>query len=199
MIAHELAHVRRRDLWVNLFQRLTETLLFYHPAVWWLSRRIRVERELCCDDLATQFCGSPVALAEGLAAIEAARDTELARFIHGLGIPEVGVTVARVLADHFRANEFRVTNNASDVDQLIPMAEQAMLDMLDLERLLEQRIVQQGFASEFHKPSTDHRFIGLLPCQRTKAPEVVGPMRIVSAEGVGQIPDGEFQLPGLCL
>ncbi|MHC4400549.1 MAG: M56 family metallopeptidase [Planctomycetota bacterium] len=52
VIAHELAHIRRWDTWVNLFQRLVETLLFYHPAVWWLSRRVRVEREKCCDELA---------------------------------------------------------------------------------------------------------------------------------------------------
>ena len=52
IIAHELAHIRRWDLWVNLVQRIIETLLFYHPAVWWLSRRIRLEREMCCDEIA---------------------------------------------------------------------------------------------------------------------------------------------------
>lgn len=52
VIAHELAHIRRWDLWVNLVQRVIETLLFYHPAVWWLSRRIRLEREMCCDEIA---------------------------------------------------------------------------------------------------------------------------------------------------
>jgi len=54
VLAHELAHIRRYDLWVNLAQRVVETLLFYHPAVWWVSGRIRMERELCCDDLAVQ-------------------------------------------------------------------------------------------------------------------------------------------------
>ena len=52
IIAHELAHIRRWDLWVNLVQRVIETLLFYHPAVWWLSSRIRLEREMCCDEIA---------------------------------------------------------------------------------------------------------------------------------------------------
>ena len=52
IIAHELAHIRRGDLWVNLVQRIIETLLFYHPAVWWLSSRIRLEREMCCDEIA---------------------------------------------------------------------------------------------------------------------------------------------------
>lgn len=52
VLAHELAHIRRYDLWVNLFQRVAETLLFFHPAVWWISRQVRVDREMCCDELA---------------------------------------------------------------------------------------------------------------------------------------------------
>jgi beta-lactamase regulating signal transducer with metallopeptidase domain len=52
VLAHELAHVRRHDWLINAFQIMIETLLFYHPAVWWLSSRIRRERELCCDDMA---------------------------------------------------------------------------------------------------------------------------------------------------
>ena len=56
LIAHELAHVRRHDYLVNLLQSALETLLFYHPAVWWLSRRVRAERELCCDDIALTVC-----------------------------------------------------------------------------------------------------------------------------------------------
>ena len=52
LLAHELAHIRRHDWIVNAMQVVIETLLFYHPAVWWLSNRIRHERELCCDDLA---------------------------------------------------------------------------------------------------------------------------------------------------
>ena len=59
ILAHELAHIRRHDYLVNLLQTLVETLLFYHPAVWWLSRRIRIERENCCDDLGGGVCGDP--------------------------------------------------------------------------------------------------------------------------------------------
>lgn len=55
IIAHELAHIRRWDLHVNLVQRVIETLLFYHPAVWWLSERIRLEREMCCDEIAAEL------------------------------------------------------------------------------------------------------------------------------------------------
>ncbi len=75
ILAHELAHVRRHDYLVNLLQTLVETLLFYHPAVWWLSRRIRAERENCCDDLAVSLCGDPYAYAKALADLEELRGT----------------------------------------------------------------------------------------------------------------------------
>ena len=52
VLAHELAHVRRYDYLVLLLQRLAETLLFYHPGIWWLSRRLQLEQEQCCDDVA---------------------------------------------------------------------------------------------------------------------------------------------------
>ena len=55
ILAHELAHIRRHDYLVNLLQALLETLLL--PSPWWLSRRIRAERENCCDDLAVSLCG----------------------------------------------------------------------------------------------------------------------------------------------
>ena len=58
ILAHELAHVRRHDYLVNLVQTVIETLLFYHPAVWWVSRQVRVSREHCVDDLAVTVCRS---------------------------------------------------------------------------------------------------------------------------------------------
>ena len=70
VLAHELAHIRRRDYLVNLLQTAVETLLFYHPAVWWVSGRMRVEREHCCDDLAVAACGNPVGYARALADLE---------------------------------------------------------------------------------------------------------------------------------
>jgi beta-lactamase regulating signal transducer with metallopeptidase domain len=70
VLAHELAHIRRRDYLVNLLQTAVETLLFYHPAVWWVSHRMRVEREHCCDDLAIAACGNPVGYARALADLE---------------------------------------------------------------------------------------------------------------------------------
>ena len=70
ILAHELAHIRRCDYAVNLAQTLAETLLFYHPAVWWLSARIRTEREHCCDDIAVAMCGDALGYAEALTELE---------------------------------------------------------------------------------------------------------------------------------
>jgi beta-lactamase regulating signal transducer with metallopeptidase domain len=73
LLAHELAHIRRRDCLACLGQALAETLLFYHPAVWWVSHRIRVERELACDDLAVAATGDPAAYARALLELEERR------------------------------------------------------------------------------------------------------------------------------
>lgn len=73
ILAHELAHIRRHDFIVNLLQTLVETLFFYHPAVWWLSRQIRVEREHCCDDLVVAALDNRVEYGRALLAIEELR------------------------------------------------------------------------------------------------------------------------------
>ena len=73
VLAHELAHIRRYDYLVNVFQMLIETLFFYHPAVWWISSRIRREREICCDDIAVRCCGDAIGYARALTALERMR------------------------------------------------------------------------------------------------------------------------------
>lgn len=73
ILAHELAHVRRQDYLVNIAQSVIETLLFYHPAVWWVSRRVRTEREHCCDDLAAAVVGDPIVYARALVELETRR------------------------------------------------------------------------------------------------------------------------------
>lgn len=74
VLAHELAHVRRRDYLANLIQMVAETMLFYHPAAHWISRRIRTEREYCCDDVAVSIGSDPADYARALAALDDARD-----------------------------------------------------------------------------------------------------------------------------
>jgi beta-lactamase regulating signal transducer with metallopeptidase domain len=73
VLAHELAHIRRHDYLVNLLQTVSETLLFYHPAVWWISARIRHERELCCDDVVVATCGDAIGYARTLTKLERMR------------------------------------------------------------------------------------------------------------------------------
>jgi len=73
ILAHELAHIRRHDYLVNLLQSAVETLLFYHPATWWVSKQVREERERCCDDVAVALCGDAAGYVRALAELEAMR------------------------------------------------------------------------------------------------------------------------------
>lgn len=74
ILAHELAHIHRHDYLVNLLQKIAETLLFYHPAVWWVSGAIRQERENCCDDLAIKVCeGDRLTYAKTLSMLDSMR------------------------------------------------------------------------------------------------------------------------------
>jgi HEAT repeat protein len=82
ILAHELAHVRRSDYLINSLQTVVETLLFYHPAVWWVSGRIRLEREHCCDELAVAACGDAAVYMRALAEME-----------HLQGVPEPALSV----------------------------------------------------------------------------------------------------------
>jgi beta-lactamase regulating signal transducer with metallopeptidase domain len=77
VLAHELAHVRRADFFWNILQTIAETLFFFHPAVWWISARIRHERELCCDDIALKICPNPVTYASALYRLEEHRSRHL--------------------------------------------------------------------------------------------------------------------------
>ena len=77
LLAHELAHIWRRDYLVNVLQSVAEAVLFYHPAIWWISAQIRHERELCCDDLAVAASGDVLTYARALAELESCRPAHL--------------------------------------------------------------------------------------------------------------------------
>jgi GWxTD domain-containing protein len=98
ILLHELAHIRRHDFLVNALQNLVDGLLFYHPAVWWISHVIRSEREKCCDDAVVEISGDAHEYASALAALEqnrwsahepavAARGGSLMKRIHRLLYP----------------------------------------------------------------------------------------------------------------
>lgn len=85
VLAHELAHLARLDPWINALQSVIESLLFFHPAVWWLSARIREEREYCCDDLALEVVRDPLGYARALASLESLRRQESALVLSSHG------------------------------------------------------------------------------------------------------------------
>ncbi len=73
IILHELAHIRRHDVLVGYFQTVVEILFFFNPAVWWISRQIRAEREHCCDDFAIALSGDRLGYARALTNLELTR------------------------------------------------------------------------------------------------------------------------------
>lgn len=68
LLLHELAHIRRNDYLHNLLLGSIEILFFYHPGVWWLSHKLKQERENCCDELVCQSGVSPLIYADALLA-----------------------------------------------------------------------------------------------------------------------------------
>ncbi|MGF7232085.1 M56 family metallopeptidase, partial [Arachidicoccus sp.] len=73
ILIHELAHVRRQDYLFNLFQSAIETILFFNPFVWWISKKIREERENCCDQIVLQQTDNPHNYATALMLLESSR------------------------------------------------------------------------------------------------------------------------------
>ncbi|HUI58288.1 MAG TPA: M56 family metallopeptidase, partial [Bryobacteraceae bacterium] len=93
LLLHELAHIRRHDYLINILQSVAESLLFYHPAVWWVSGHIRAERELCCDDLAVSISGDALTYAQALAQLESYRPAR-----YGAALAANGGTLANRIA-----------------------------------------------------------------------------------------------------
>jgi beta-lactamase regulating signal transducer with metallopeptidase domain len=94
VLAHELDHVRRHDPSANLAQYLVETLFFFHPAARWLSSRVRMEREHCCDDTAVRLCGNARLYSGALLELEELRQEGLAL---GAGAHPLAARVRRLL------------------------------------------------------------------------------------------------------
>ena len=154
LLIHELAHIRRGDFLANLLQTLAESILFYHPAVWWLSGRIRQEREHCCDDAAVQACGDPILYASALLGLEELRtqpklipDLALAasggklmsriqrllrpRITHDTALPLAALIPTLLLAATLGAASLSAT--ASDAPKSTPKAETTASEPIDLD------------------------------------------------------------------
>jgi len=107
LLAHELAHVRRHDYAVNLLQKLIEALLFYHPVVWWLSRRIEIEREQIADQLAAEVTGSPRQLAIALAELSELPFDGVPLLAHGARGGHLKHRIQRLLRPYQAASPMR--------------------------------------------------------------------------------------------
>lgn len=70
ILAHELAHIKRNDYLVNIIQSMIEMIFYFNPIIWWLSARIREERENCCDDIAIEACGNSMRYAKSLVHVQ---------------------------------------------------------------------------------------------------------------------------------
>jgi len=106
ILAHELAHIRRHDYALNVLQTVAETLLFYHPAIWWVSNRIRAEREHCCDEIAVAVCGDPISYARALAELESLRTSSTAMALQPL-VARCSIACAGSCACRFRKSRAR--------------------------------------------------------------------------------------------
>ncbi len=113
VIAHELGHIRRGDYLWNLMQTAIESILFFHPAVWWLSRTVRDRREVCCDEIAVRSCAGPAVYARALLRLEEQRSRKLrlAMALGGCGGSLLG-RVKKVLGEDM-AMESRMTSGMS--------------------------------------------------------------------------------------
>ncbi|HZW92740.1 MAG TPA: M56 family metallopeptidase [Candidatus Eremiobacteraceae bacterium] len=69
ILLHEFTHLRRWDDWTNLAQKIVRTVFFFHPAVWWIEKRLSLEREMACDDVVLAETGNPRAYAECLVSL----------------------------------------------------------------------------------------------------------------------------------
>jgi beta-lactamase regulating signal transducer with metallopeptidase domain len=98
ILAHEVAHIQRRDYPVNVAQAVVEALFFYHPVVWWVSRQIRREREHCCDDIALRVSGSPLACAKALTALEERRSSAVPILSPAASRGDLTMRIRRLLA-----------------------------------------------------------------------------------------------------
>lgn len=96
IFCHELAHVRRHDYLVSVFQSIAEALLFYHPAVWWVSKQVRCERECCCDEMAVANGGDVLAYAKALSYLEERR-TAFPEFVLGANGGVLTMRIKRLL------------------------------------------------------------------------------------------------------
>ena len=159
VIAHELGHIKRFDVAVNFFQVIAETLFFFHPAVWWLNKRIRADREDCCDDVAIAACGGKAGYARALATMEEWRD------VPDFAMAATGGSVAARVARLLGVSEQKTGARTAGVftASLVLMAALSA-------GAVSIGIVKPGRRSRLHRRGTRAPGAGRCPCRAPAAP-----------------------------
>jgi beta-lactamase regulating signal transducer with metallopeptidase domain len=145
VLAHELAHVRRHDYLVNALQSLVETLLFYHPAVWWCSRQIRIEREHCCDDMVVEAGGDRVAYATALAQLEELRGLQPMLSLNASGgrlVDRIRRLLGKSPMKEHRSTMWTIAAILAVVTTIVMTPARSVADASELVVLPEQPLVQ---------------------------------------------------------
>ena len=122
LVAHELAHIRRHDYVINLVQLLLETLLAFHPITWWVSSRVREERESCCDEVASDALGSRKTYAQALQTMEKLRP----RIAANIALSAAGGPLLRRI-QRLATQENKKTSRAARIVLLVPLVITGML------------------------------------------------------------------------
>jgi uncharacterized protein (TIGR03435 family) len=158
LLAHELAHIRRHDYLINILQGLAEAMLFYHPAIWWISNHLRNEREHCCDDIAVSLNGNALTYARALADLESRRPSPFTPALAANG-GSLKDRIARLLGQPRRPSHAT----------LAPGAGAAILLATAALALLGQTAVGPAFEAASIKPakSQDFMMVRFLPGRLT--------------------------------
>jgi uncharacterized protein (TIGR03435 family) len=152
LLSHELAHIRRHDYLVNALQSVAEALLFYHPAVWWISKHVRDEREHCCDDIAAAIGGNVLTYIRALAELESARP---ARFRAAMAA--TGGSLARRIA------RLSAQSYPDSVAPSAPGIGAALLAGVTAFAVLAQPAARPTFEAAIVKPSLELGFMRVRP------------------------------------
>lgn len=104
ILAHEIAHILRKDYLFNIIQSIIEALFYFHPAVWWLSSVVRSERENCCDDVAIKMCGNAMIYAKSLVSVQemAFYPSQMALGFAGTKKNELLIRIQRILNQPYK-------------------------------------------------------------------------------------------------
>jgi hypothetical protein len=176
LLAHELAYIRRHDCWINTLQVVIETIYFYHPAVWWLSREVRMTRERCCDNMAAPDVSSRLVFARALLTLEQNRMRPLTSNAEVL-LPSVGARrqPARIRGAHLRLE--RETGFLREQKRLmVSQLSDALARSFSQYRVLRSharrwRASEREYAARFAGLITDHSPMNLVLQSQTSRSE----------------------------